>query len=256
MISLICPSRGRASLCHRMVQSAFGTSTQGNVEIILGTVEHYNNIHNVTQVQVPEWPTVQSWNHLAKTAKGNLIMLASDDMIFATPHWDEALLDHYNSLEDKIHVYALQDSRDPDGTPHIIVTREYMDTMGYFVCPIFLHWFIDSWTVAIAKANNCFTHLRDYSLIHDKPSDQGKPDETHSRIRRMGWHERDQYVNNTCQHFLKYEQERLMQHMRRENLARYCAFCGKNNKEVVKITRGPASQICNECVDYIKAGGQ
>lgn len=158
-------------------------------------------------------PTVFRWNSLAKRAvedaENKLFMLAADDIIFSTPCWDEALLKHYNSLENKIHVYALQDSRDPEGTPHPVVTREWIEAMGYAFPPIFMHWFVDTWTVAIAKANNCFTHLKDYLLVHDKPSDRGHPDETHTRIRSLGWNERDKYVNDTCQHFLECEKQRL-----------------------------------------------
>lgn len=159
-------------------------------------------------------PTVYMWNDLAmecfnRNPDVKLFMLASDDIIFATPGWDKALIDHYNALENKIHVYHLQDSRDVEGTPHPIVTREYINAMGYFMPPIFMHWFVDSWTVKIAKANNRFTHLKDYSLIHDKPSDKGAADETHNRIRRMGWHQRDTEVNRTCQHILEWETRRL-----------------------------------------------
>lgn len=158
-------------------------------------------------------PTAQKWNDLAKCAmenqRYNLFMLGSDDMYFETPGWDKALLDHYNALENKIHVYSLRDSRDPEGTPHPIVTREYIEATGYFLPPIFLHWYVDSWTVGIAKANGCFTHKKDYLLVHDKPSDRGKGDDTHNRIRAWGWRERDEYVAKTCQHFLDAEKVRL-----------------------------------------------
>lgn len=218
MIALICPTRGRPEQYLRMYRSVQATQTTGvKVFAMLANddeADYSSVIESDPSFKVPAWPTVNSWNHGAniiheKIADVKLFMLAADDMIFSTPGWDEALIDHYNSLENKIHVYALQDSRDSNGTPHPIVTREWMDIMGYFMPPLFTHWFIDSWTVDIARANNCFTHLKDFELVHDKPSDKGQPDETHSRIRRMGWHERDSYVNATCQHFLQFEKERL-----------------------------------------------
>ena len=73
-----------------------------------------------------------------------LFMVAADDMIFNTVGWDKDLIQHYENLENKIHVYHLQDSRDIDGTPHPIMSREYIEATGYFVPPIFLHWEIDS----------------------------------------------------------------------------------------------------------------
>jgi hypothetical protein len=223
-IALLCPTRARPELCLRMLNSAYATSgpsvnpyvalTEGFEELpIIASSNTTNSL-----LRTPDgMPTAYKWDLLAKKAmedKDNkLFMLAADDIIFTTPDWDKALLDHYNSLENKIHVYALRDSRDFDGTPHPIVTREYIEAMGYFLPPIFLHWFVDSWTVEIAKHNGCFTHLNNYELVHDKPNDRGQPDETHNRIREMGWLERDQYVNEKCQHFLALEKSRLKMRM-------------------------------------------
>lgn len=210
MIVLLCPTRGRPQQFKRMFDSVERTSTN---KIFIFAASNDPSDNYVNEKFPVDCPTVLMWNSMAKGAadntSANLFMLAADDVIFSTPGWDKALIDHYNALENKIHVYHLLDSRDPYGTPHPIVTREYIDAMGYFIPPIFLHWFADTWTVDIARSNGCFTHLSHYELIHDKPSDRGEADETHNRIRRMGWHERDKYVNDTCQHYLEFEKERL-----------------------------------------------
>lgn len=114
-----------------------------------------------------------------------------------------------DAVSGRPHIYAFRDSRDPLGTPHPIVNRAYIEAMGFFLPPIFMHWYCDTWTVAIAKANNVFTHLTDIELTHIKPSDHGQADETHARIRRNGWHARDKAVNDACQHFLELEKQRL-----------------------------------------------
>lgn len=190
----------------------------------------------IYQIFPENLPTAHKWNLMAENALQNssakLFMLGADDMIFETPGWDKALIDHYNALENKIHVYALRDSRDTDGTPHIIVSRDYILAMGYFVPPLFLHWFIDSWTVEIAKANNCFTHLRDFKLTHDKPSDRGQPDETHSRIREWGWHERDKWVAEKMAHVLEGEKKRL------GGFIGVFANCGPHSQGVIEYDNG------------------
>jgi hypothetical protein len=216
IIALLCPSKGRAPLFKRMVDSARATaSNKENLRFYIGLayqneyeeqyIEHVNHM-----TLFPEGvPTVHKWNMLADQAKidgATIFMLAADDMIFTTPCWDQAILEAYNK---KPQVFALRDSRDENGTPHPIVTQEYIEAMGYFLPPIFLHWFIDTWTVEIAKANHCFTHLKDYMLVHDKPWDEGKPDETHIGIRKMGWLGTDRYTNEKCQHFLALEKSRL-----------------------------------------------
>lgn len=228
MIALLCPTRGRPQQFRRMIESAKKTASTKFVVYIAyqendpsdyksHAIERGGSFDGYIPMPIysDSMPTVQKWNDMAIEAmkyeyegeKIKLFMLAADDMIFATPGWDVALLDHYEKLENKIHVYHLRDSRDVSGTPHIIVSREYINAMGYFIPPLFLHWFADTWTADIARSNNCFTHIMDYELIHEKPSDKGQSDETHNHIRRMGWHVRDTYVNETCQHFL--EQEKL-----------------------------------------------
>lgn len=222
-IALLCPSKARPELCQRMIQSAYNTSDEKILIYVAVGPEEFDNYMKtlslpesnrvgVVVVSMPDCSTGFKWNRLAELAMQEpvkLFCLAADDMVFTTPCWDKALIDHYNSLENKIHVFAFLDSRDANGTPHPIVTREYIEAMGYFVPPIFLHWMVDTWTVDIAKANGCFTHMKDYLLVHDKPSDKGEGDETHNGIRRMGWRERDGWVADKCKHFLEAEKARL-----------------------------------------------
>lgn len=190
-IAILCPTRGRPEPFRRMVDSAFGTSER-NVYIYSGS----NGGDGYADTQYPmDMPTCHMWNDLARQALENesnrFFMLGADDMLFATPGWDRALQDHYAALENKIFCYALQDSRDLNGTPHPIVTREWIGALGYFMPPLFMHWQIDSWTVGVAKEIGCFAHMKEFLLIHDKPSDRGQPDETHNHIRCMGWAQRD-----------------------------------------------------------------
>lgn len=214
MIAIICPTRARKDGFERMFNSAFATANEKRITIFSGS----NGDDEYVWMKYPiDMPTVYMWNDLVKAALANndnkLFMLGSDDMIFATPGWDNALIEHYNGLKNKIHVYHLQDSRDTHGTPHPIFSREWIDAMGWMLPPYFMHWKVDTWSVEIAKHNNCFTHLHEYQLIHDKPNDRGIPDQTHLRIRQNGWLARDNYVASTCSYLLEYEKKRLKDHI-------------------------------------------
>lgn len=220
MIALLCPSKGRPEKLQRMIQSAYDTTStkvQIYVTVSFEEFEIYkatlslpeSNRVGLVIITLPElMPTAHKWNKLAElamTQDNKLFMVAGDDMVFDTQGWDKAL------VSDHIHVYHLQDSRDQDGTPHPIVTREWIDAMGYFVPPLFLHWYIDTWTIEIAKYNNCFTHLKDFSLLHQKNNDH-----THTGIRSYGWHDRDKYVHETCENtLLVNECQRLRSLMRK-----------------------------------------
>lgn len=234
MIALLCPSKGRPEKLQRMVQSAYDTTTS-KVQIFVAVspeeFESYKAVLNIPEndrvglviVTMPELsPTGFKWNKLAElamTQDNKLFMIAGDDMIFDTPAWDEALLCRRESFADKIEVFALQDSRDKDGTPHPIISREYIEAMGYLIPPIFLHWHIDTWTVEIARASSRFTHLRDYKLIHDKPSDKGEPDATHTGISSYGWKQHDDYINKKMQSCLLNEKMRLRAYIQGQRAA-------------------------------------
>lgn len=221
-IAILVPSRERPEQLKRMIESAKKTA-YNPVKIFLAISPEdeaaYQFINGNTRKYImPEnMPTAHKWNLLADEAMRNsdntLFMVGADDMIFGTPGWDEALAKHYEALgARKQHVYHLQDSRDKDGTPHPIMTREYIEAMGYLVPPMFLHWHIDTWTVELAKQLKCFTHLTDYELIHDKCNDRGEPDETHKKIRLSGWREMDEWTNKKMRSigFMEHEQRRLM----------------------------------------------
>lgn len=229
-IALLCPTRARPTQFKRMVKSVEQTS-QGDVDIWTSISNEDFDAYEMPVgsvhyglPSVDGMPTAYKWNRLAEIAMHQpvgipaekypakhykLFMLCADDVVFSTPCWDKALLDHYNALENKIHVYHLRDSRNEDGTPHPVFTREWIEFFGFMLPPIFLHFYVDTWSVEIAKHAGCFTHLKDYQLIHDKCNDKGKPDETHSRIRQQGWVDRDRYVYEKCQHYMELEKKRL-----------------------------------------------
>lgn len=231
MISLICPTRSRPDKLKRMWQSALKTAVYPeklflHMGIDQDEVPLYSAVGLKEQYKayiMQDWGVVHSINMMsieALKSDARLFMIACDDTIFATPGWDEALINHYNALENKIHVYSMRDSRDPDGTPHPVLTREYITAMGYLYPPLFLHWYVDSWTAEIAKSCGVFTHLKDFELIHDKPSDYGQLDSTYKRVRNRGWNTRDGYVNEKCRHFLEEEKDRLWKTIQHQSGAR------------------------------------
>lgn len=237
MISLLVPTRGRAKKFSNMVQSvANTTSTKVTIYALLQSEDDVKD-YDIKGIQIPsnanlevkvnafhlfdiDAPTVHLWNKLAgiafddKDVTNNIFMLASDDVLFDTKGWDVELIKRYEALANKIHVFSLKDYREHEvneglSTPHPIVTREYMKAMGYFIPPLFLHWHVDKWTVEVARANDVFTHINNFVCVHDKVQLVEDIDETHNRLRKRGWRERDAYVDKMSQHILEAEKVRL-----------------------------------------------
>jgi hypothetical protein len=138
-------------------------------------------------------PTNKSWNEMAKESSGDLLMVCGDDVEFKTAGWDEKL--KAAVPEDGYAILSVNDGRGgKDSHPHPIYTRKMFDALGYVMYPAFFHWYGDSWAAELGKRIGRHIWLEDVLVEHQKPSDQGIIDETHARIRRNGWHDRDSAV--------------------------------------------------------------
>lgn len=224
-IAMLCPTMGRPQLLREMIDSVIRTADDiDNISIFLALtdcddmIDEYRTIvgekkelgFNISISIFPDWTLPMCHNMLAQRAASfDICFPVGDDLKFSTPAWDKALRDQYEALDNKIHVWSFLDSRDPEGNPAPAISREYIEAMGYLIPPIFMHWYCDTWTGAIARHAKCFTHLKEYLLVHDKKSEQGIEDETYNRIRRLGAVDRDTMVNQTCQHFLELEKTKL-----------------------------------------------
>lgn len=207
-ISILCPSRGRPHLLERMMASALKTAVHPERVKIYVYLNHddpaqdgYLAVSCYTGPEVsfshgPDAPTAYSWNQLAAQCDGDLLMLMGDDVVFRTRGWDNALEEAAATLPNGVGVLSFEDGRSEVGTahPHPVMTRKMYEALGYFTCPIFLHWYVDTWMVEIARRADAFRYVAGVVMEHVKPSDTGGADETHNRIRRGVWNQRDKAV--------------------------------------------------------------
>jgi len=204
-ISVLCPSRGRPEKAKRMLDSIYATKNGSEVEVLFYLNEDDPRLQeyplddkrcivHIGKDSPPAW----SWNWLAGKATGDLLMLMGDDNIFTTPCWDEKYIEAAKQYPDGIFVISCPDGRTKDGNPHPTVGRGWVNTLGYFVPPIFLHWFVDSWTQYMAQSLGRFIRLEDVEIKHDKDD----ADPTSLRIRENAWYDRDRWIAQYLQRYL------------------------------------------------------
>lgn len=206
-IALLCPSRGRPDLAKRMVDSVLATAVHPQrVEILFylngDDPEAKRYIDWLTQ---PEYkgsvrftvgtdaPTAYSWNLLAQETDADLLMLCGDDCVFQTRGWDNAFEATAGTFKNGIGVLSFMDGRSAPGTghPHPVVSRKFMETLGYFTPPLFFHWYVDTWLVTLAQQAGVFHYLEEVLVDHVKPAETTGADDTHRRIRMGVWQARD-----------------------------------------------------------------
>lgn len=219
LISVLCPSRARPEKAAKMLESCLDTAVR-DVEVLFYLNDddaqreryyyHSEEIRNrfvgkdgkrVKYHSGTDNPAGYSWNQLAIRAKGDLLMLMGDDVEFQTVGWDERYREAAKQHPDGIYVISCsdggrlaEDGTKAQGNPHPTVSRTWVGTLGYFVNPMFLHWYIDTWNVDLAKEVNRFIYLDDVVIEHQKCGEAVPVDETCKRIRKGCWPARDKYA--------------------------------------------------------------
>lgn len=205
MISLLCPTRGRPEQALNLYKSFIKTQL-GKNELIFclqkedEKFEQYISIfksNNITNFIITDsMPTCYLWNQMALHCGGELITLIGDDVEILTNGWDEQLINASSRFEDKIFVITVDDGRKDKKQgvnmrcPHPTVHRRWIETLGYFVPPFFMHRYLDRYTSDLAIKINRFIELPSVIFNHLK-FDFAK-DNTGTRSRK--WLSYDEYV--------------------------------------------------------------
>lgn len=224
-LAILCMSHWRPELLRRMIYSACETADKPNdlkFYIVIDDDEKkkedylkifadmYNDNINFTTFYFPRWSSVMSLNQMYDRAgKHEVYCFTADDAVYRTKGWDTGALKAYDELSNKMHIFAFQDNRDIDGTPFPMATRAFLDGMGYAACPVFYHWYADTWMKYLAQHLGCLTYLRDYKLDHDKDSDLGAGREKALDASRSAWLTRDHYAYEKMKPFLEFEKARM-----------------------------------------------
>jgi glycosyltransferase involved in cell wall biosynthesis len=151
MISLLLPTRKRPAEFKRMVESAYKTSTAHQIEIIARVDE--DDIDPVIEEfadKVIVGPRIrkmtQYWNECFDVCSGDIVMQANDDIVFITPGWDVLVEKAFAEVEDKILLVHGCDVFGHGGRfgPHPLVSRRWVQALGYFIPPHYVSDFGDA----------------------------------------------------------------------------------------------------------------
>lgn len=186
MISLLHPSRGRASQAHETTKKWIdraGVSVEHIISIDLDDTQKekylsYNWQHIICNNNNS---VVQATNWAAKASKGDILVYLSDD--FDCPEgWGELVLKEF---EDRPMLIKVDDCLQPLGTMVLtipIMNRKLYDRLGYFWHPEYLSMFVDEdlfWTSRKLGALKYSEHLK---FPHLHPANGKAPDdETYKR---------------------------------------------------------------------------
>jgi hypothetical protein len=211
MISVLCPSRGRPVFARELLESIRATSVLKFVELILRLDdddpflgEYLDQVSgtDVTTIVGGRVVLSQCWNEAAAKAQNDVLMLCGDDIRFRTQGWDSYVLQTIYSVPDRILLVHGRDGiQDDKVATHPFLHRRWMETVGYFVPPLFASDYNDMWLTEVADAIGRRRYLPYVYTEHLHPA-AGKYylDQTHiERLTRHRWYDCDRIYRDTVQ---------------------------------------------------------
>ena len=94
----------------------------------------------------------QAFNHLAEMSTGDILVTGSDDIRFVTPGWDSVIEREAMRYADGIYCLWCDDGvLGEKQCSFPIVSKTWVETLGYFHFTLFEHYCSDTWVHSLAK---------------------------------------------------------------------------------------------------------
>lgn len=185
-ISILTPARKRPENILKMLESIKATQSKNhNIEVIfradssdeiLGEEKFRMEMFSLIDTRLyinllygPEtFPDLGIlWNDCYQKSHGDILMCGGDDLVFETQNWDEKVIEAFNKYPDEIALVW-----GPDGAfaaqlaTHPIVSRKWVETLGWFFPPIGLTYANDNFLYNLANRLNRLHFISDLSIRH------------------------------------------------------------------------------------------
>jgi hypothetical protein len=203
MISILTPSRSRPELAKRMMDSAFKSAgCEIDIKFYLNAddplLQDYLSFLNVTQYIIgPNQSTCYSWNLMAEKATHDILFLVGDDAQFDCANWGLKVINAFNQYPDKIAcIYPRAPSVGKKKNPHFCLHKNWINTVGYFLPPVFYHWYVDTWIREVAMSLGRFHLIADFEMPIENIKDVVNRTYHHSWMR-----ERDDWIWDKTVHY-------------------------------------------------------
>lgn len=160
LISILCPSRDRPVQFERMLRSAQDTATHPKRVEVISYIDlddasfgsyPYGGVHYIRGERIC---LSHAWNHCYEQANGEILMHCGDDIVFRTEGWDALVRQTFAASQDKILLVHGDDcSPNTDAlATHGFLHRRWVETVGYFLPPLFSSDWNDVWLTEVADA--------------------------------------------------------------------------------------------------------
>jgi hypothetical protein len=153
-ISVLIPERGRPDMLERLITSLLTTAgDDDHIEILVAIdaddpawVGREPFVHSKTRYF--RWPRPltlgEKLNKLKDEARGGVLWFIANDMVMDTNGWPEKMRQAVAKLPNGIGVPYVRDVLHPGHASYPILTRRFVDAVGFFAPPCYPFWWLDT----------------------------------------------------------------------------------------------------------------
>lgn len=212
LISILVPSRGRPEWLKKTLKTAFETAIhQKRIEVVAylddddpAKLEYETDVPFILPSRIrgqlrfykgERRLLSECWNRCADVAEGEILMHCGDDITFDTPGWDQMVRNAFAEIPDRIGLVFGDDLSPNSGilATHGFVHRRWVETVGYFLPPLFSSDWNDVWLSEVAQQIDRFIFLPEMITQHHHYTfGKNERDQTHAEREERG--ERDDVV--------------------------------------------------------------
>jgi len=182
--ALICPTRGRPHRVKEFIESALTTATHPeriHIELYIDDtdqeISHYETVISnlrknfdtglISSTFGPSVGVPRAANLLFDQSSADIFMTSNDDQVFIDQGWDARLDKEIEKYQDDIFCMWFNDNWESQNfCTFPIISRKWVETLGYFQFPFFEHYFVDAWIWMLAKAIGRENYIDDIIVEH------------------------------------------------------------------------------------------
>jgi GT2 family glycosyltransferase len=193
-LSLLCPTRGRPDRAGEFVDSVFATAIHPDRIGILLYVDDddparkdyeqaFSKRAGVKLFIGPAIGVPQAVNRLLKHTDAEILLTANDDQVYIDKGWDIRIDTEAAARPDGVYCLWFNDGWESHNfCTFPIVSRRWVETLGYLQFPFFEHFFADAWIWMLAKSVGRAVYIPDVLVEHRHwKTEKAERDETYER---------------------------------------------------------------------------
>lgn len=201
-IAILIPTRGRPARLAETVDSILATAAKPEtLQIVVristedpGRSGYFDQRYDGADV----WNVANCARYgegiefLRQRTGARILFCGSDDVLFRTPGWDDAVREAFAAVPDGLLVAYANNGQDREKCEHFFTTQRWVDTVGYLLWKQFEHFCVDQWVEELATSIGRLQFLREVVVEHMHAKyKKAVRDETYAMVRNNGTSERD-----------------------------------------------------------------